>query len=134
MFCMFFLVPKAGDMVGSEYTMANTLLSWKMEQKLLEAAPLPFWSDEDGKLEILSTGIRTRTNLLGLKTLSAKADTDATSHLWPPLVEEAQKLFAPWISNQSLERPLGAPLGQLDRTLGLKFVGICSRQPMAFRA
>lgn len=42
MFCMFCLVPKAGDRVGSEYTMANTPFSWKMEQKLLEAAPLPF--------------------------------------------------------------------------------------------
>lgn len=81
MFCMFCLAPKAANTVESEYTTANTLFSWKMEQKLLEAAPLPFRSDGDGKLQMFSRGVRTRRNLLGMKTLKAKSYTDATSHL-----------------------------------------------------
>lgn len=50
MFFMFCLAPKSGQMVASDYTMANTLFSWKMEQKLLDTPPLPFWADGDGKL------------------------------------------------------------------------------------
>lgn len=82
---------------------------------------------------MFSTGVRTRTNLLGLKALRAKAYTDATIHLWPHLVEEPQKFFAPWISSQSLERPLGAPLEQLDRAPGAEIDGDLLEVPMVFR-
>lgn len=78
---MFCLIPEAGDIVGNEYTVANTAFSWQMEQKLVEAPPLPFGPGGDGKLQMFSTSVRTRTNLLGLKTPRAKSYTDATNHL-----------------------------------------------------